>query len=171
MEKIITGQIGDDLKEILPFVMYSGITPNNPGQKYECEHTKLETPYNYFLVDWRNASTNIDTFTGICVPEVCNKTEIEKALQLLSVPSSKVYDYPADPSADPLMVVSAVFVGLWVAALTIWSIVLSCRAPLENELIKKHEEVRVPDDAEQAVNSLVAERTEKKEDFKVFNFY
>lgn len=30
----MTGQIGDDLQTILPFVMYSGITPNNPGQKY-----------------------------------------------------------------------------------------------------------------------------------------
>lgn len=34
----MTGQIGEDLAEILPFVMYSGITSNNPGQKYECEH-------------------------------------------------------------------------------------------------------------------------------------
>jgi hypothetical protein len=172
VEKIMTGQIGEDIQEILPFVMYSGITSNNPGQKYECEHTKLDTPYNYFLIDWRNATSNLDTFTGVCVPDVCNKTEIEKAMQMLSIKTSKVYDYPASPPTDPLMVFSAVVVGLWAVALTIWSIVLSCKSPMENELIKKHEEVRAPDDAERAVNSLsVADRSEAREDFKVFNFY
>jgi hypothetical protein len=75
VEKVMTGQIGtDDLAEILPFVMYSGITSNNPGQKYECQHAKSATPYNYFLIDWKNDTSNIDTFTGLCVPEVCNKT-------------------------------------------------------------------------------------------------
>jgi hypothetical protein len=169
VEKIMTGQIGDDLAEILPFVMYSGITSNNPGQKYECEHAKSALPYNYFLVDWRNESTNIDTFTGLCVPEVCNKTEIAKAMQSF-VKNGNVYDYPANAPADPLMVLSAVVVGLWVGVLTVWSIVLSCRAPVENELIKKHEEVRAAEGAG-AVNSLVTERAEVLEDFKLFNFY
>lgn len=151
--------------------MYSGITSNNPGQKYECEHNKLGAPFNYFLVNWRNDSTNIDTFTGLCVPVICNKTEVEKAMQGL-VKNGKVYDYPANPETDALFVASAVIVGLWVLGLTVWSIVLSCRAPVENELIKKHEEVKTADDGERAVNSLVTDRSEpSREDFKVFNFY
>lgn len=166
----MTGQIGEDLASILPFVMYSGITSNNPGQMYECQHNKLGTPYNYFLVDWRNDSINLDTFTGLCVPEVCNKTEIEKAMQGF-VKNGKVYDYPADPETDGLMVASAVIVGLWVVGLAVWSIVLSCRAPVENELIKKHEEVRTADDGEKPVNSLLTDRSEPREDFKLFNFY
>lgn len=110
--------------------MYSGITANNPGQKYECEHTALGSKYNYFLVNWKNTTSTTDTFTGLCVPEVCDKEEIEKALQTLSVKNSKVYDYPSDPPTDALFVVCAVFVGIWAGVLTLWSIVISCKSPV-----------------------------------------
>jgi hypothetical protein len=55
--------------------MYSGITSNNPGQKYECEHTK-GFQNNYFLIDWKNSTNDLDIFTGICVPSFCSKEEI-----------------------------------------------------------------------------------------------
>jgi hypothetical protein len=55
--------------------MYSGITSNNPGQKYECEHLK-GAQNNYFLIDWRNTTSGLDVFTGICVPSFCSKEEI-----------------------------------------------------------------------------------------------
>jgi hypothetical protein len=50
--------------------MYSGITSNNPGQKYECEH-KSDIPCNYYLVDWVNETAGVETnsFTGLCIPE------------------------------------------------------------------------------------------------------
>jgi hypothetical protein len=46
------------------------------------------------------------------------------------------------------MVVCAVFVGLWVSVLVVWSIITSCRQPVENEMIKKNEEVIPPNDTE-----------------------
>lgn len=64
-----------NISQVLPFVMYSGITSNNPGQKYECEHLK-GAQNNYFLIDWRNATSGLDVFTGICVPSFCSKEEI-----------------------------------------------------------------------------------------------
>lgn len=69
-----------------------------------------------------------------------------------------MYDYVEQPT-DGLMVLCAVFVGLWVSVLTVWSIITSCRQPVENEMIKKNEEVVAPNDTEkeQAVNSLITE--------------
>ena len=55
-------------------IMYSGITTNNPGQKYECEHkTPISDPYNYFLIGFKNTTNNVNTFTGLCVPSQCTK--------------------------------------------------------------------------------------------------
>jgi hypothetical protein len=123
----------------LPTIMYSGITTNNPGQMYECEHkTSIGDPYHYFLVGFKNVTNNVETFTGICVPTKCQKEDIEAALHILKVKFSVVYDY-ADDSTDGLMVTCAVIVGLWLAVLTIWSIVLSCKEPVQNEFIKKDE--------------------------------
>ncbi len=65
--------------------------------------------------------------------------DVEAALQLLKIKYSVVYDYPADSETDGLMVACAVIVGIWLAILIIWSIVLSCKGPVENELIKKDE--------------------------------
>ena len=119
--------------------MYSGITANNPGQKYECEHALAPTRYNYFLVSMRNSTSNSDSFTGLCAPAVCDKPQIEEALQALSIKTSQVYDYPTDPPSDPLFVLAAVIVGIWVGVLVIWSVIRSFKEPLENDLIKKHE--------------------------------
>jgi len=52
------------------------------------------------------------------------------------------------------MVACAVIVGLWLGGLVIWSIVLSCREPVENEFLKKDEEVRQPDSREEPINAL-----------------
>ena len=90
---------------------------------------------------------------------------------MFKIKYSNVYDYPKDPETDGLMVACAVFVGLWLAALVIWSIVLSCREPVENEFLKKDEEVRQPDTREEPINALAEQKTEKKEDYKIFNFY
>jgi hypothetical protein len=46
------------------------------------------------------------------------------------------------------MIVCAVAVGAWVAVLVVWSIVTSCRLPVENEMIKKNEEVVAANDNE-----------------------
>ena len=51
----------------LPSIMYSGITNNNPGQMLECQ----EKNYSYFLVTYNNATTLLDTFTGLCLPPEC----------------------------------------------------------------------------------------------------
>ena len=42
---------------------------------------------------------------------------------------------------------------------------------MENEFLKKDEEVRLPNDSEEPINALVESRQEKKEDYKLFNFY
>lgn len=82
----------------LPTIMYSGITTNNPGQKYECEHkTSIGDPYHYFLVGFKNSTTNVETFTGVCVPKKCSKVDVEAALQLIKIKFSVVYEYPEDP--------------------------------------------------------------------------
>jgi hypothetical protein len=52
----------------VPTLMFSGITPNNPGQMYECQYKTGQEKYNYFLLDWKNTSSNTIIFTGICVP-------------------------------------------------------------------------------------------------------
>lgn len=40
--------------------MYSGITTNNPGQMYECQHkTSIGDPYHYFLVSFKNNTNNV----------------------------------------------------------------------------------------------------------------
>lgn len=48
----------------LPSIMYSGITNNNPGQMMECQ----DKNYSYFLVYYNNATTLLDTYTGLCLP-------------------------------------------------------------------------------------------------------
>ena len=58
-------------------IMYSGLTTNNPGQKYECEHkTPLSDPFHYFLIGLKNTTINVNTFTGLCVPKNCTKADI-----------------------------------------------------------------------------------------------
>jgi hypothetical protein len=86
---------GDFAKLPLPSIMYSGITSNNPGQKYECEHKSGPVPYNYYLVDWVNSTAAIETssFTGLCVPQECNKQDIERKLYESNIKSATVYDY------------------------------------------------------------------------------
>ena len=79
----------------LPTIMYSGITTNNPGQKYECEHkTMIGDPYHYFLVGFKNSTNNVETFTGVCVPKKCQKEDVEVALQFAKIKYEVVYDYP-----------------------------------------------------------------------------
>jgi len=74
VEAIINSLETGDLSSLpVPSIMFSGITNNNPGQKFECEHKSGPHPYNYFLVDWKNNTNNINTFTGLCVPEQCKK--------------------------------------------------------------------------------------------------
>lgn len=78
--------------------MYSGITTNNPGQMYECQHkTSIGDPYHYFLVSFKNNTNNVETFTGLCVPQKCKKEDVEAALQMIKVKYTAVYDYPEDP--------------------------------------------------------------------------
>ena len=44
----------------LPTIMYSGITTNNPGQMYECEHkTSAADPFHYMLVNFKNVTTSV----------------------------------------------------------------------------------------------------------------
>jgi hypothetical protein len=78
----------------IPTIMYSGITTNNPGQMYECEHKSGADPFEYMLVSFKNSTNNVETFTGICVPSSCSKEEVEAALSLLKIKYSSVYDYP-----------------------------------------------------------------------------
>ena len=139
----------------LPTIMYSGITTNNPGQMYECQHkTMIGDPYHYFLVGFKNSTTNVETFTGICVPKKCQKEDVEVAMQFAKIKYEVVYDYPEDAGADGLVVVCAVFIGIWLGVLVLWSIILSCKEPVENEFIKKDEEVRQPNDREEPINAL-----------------
>lgn len=70
----------------IPTIMYSGITTNNPGQMYECENkTPPNEPYLYFLIGFTNTTNNVNTFTGVCVPEVCKKQDIEQILVALNI--------------------------------------------------------------------------------------
>lgn len=171
MEIIASVKSGDISKVPIPSVMYSGITSNNPGQKYECEHKTGNVSYNYYLVDWTNHTTNTEVFTGLCVPKQCTREDIQRAVTLLSIKNSNVYDYPEDAKVDGLMVGCTVVVGLWVAVLTLWSIYLSIMEPVGNDLIKKDEEVPAPVAEEESINSLEAAPVRRKEDFKLFNFY
>ena len=109
--------------------MYSGITTNNPGQKYECEHkTLIGDPYHYFLISLKISANNVNTFTGICVPIKCQKHDIELALKdILHITNAEVYDYPADPKTDGLLIACAVIVGIWVGVLVLWSAFVSFR--------------------------------------------
>ena len=133
----------------LPTIMYSGITTNNPGQMYECEHkTAASDLYHYLLIGFKNSTNNVETFTGICVPDKCGKVEVEAALLMLNIKYHNVYDYPQEAETDGLVIVCAVVVGLWLAVLVVWSIVLSCREPVQNEFLKKDEEVRHSNDRE-----------------------
>lgn len=112
-------------------IMYSGITTNNPGQMYECEYKSGADPYQYMLVSFKNSTTNVETFTGICVPSSCKKEEIEAALSFLKIKYSNVYDYPEEEeSPDGLMIACAVILGIWVTILVVWSIILSCKEPV-----------------------------------------
>lgn len=113
----------------LAVVMYSGITNNNPGQKYECEN--IAKNYSYYLADVKNTSNNIESFTGLCVPSICSKEDVEIALQSISI-NCKVYDFPKDTPTDLLLVACLVLVGVWVGALIIWSIILSCKEESTN---------------------------------------
>jgi hypothetical protein len=106
------------------------------------------------------------------MPAKCQKHDIEQVLvDYLKIKNAEVYDYPADPETDGLLIACAVIVGIWVGVLVLWSAFVSFREPVENELIKKDEEVSQPNDKEERVNSLVEERVEKKDDYKLFNFY
>jgi hypothetical protein len=105
---------------LLPSLMYSGITTNNPGQFYECQQ---QTNFSYYLVTIKNTTTNINSFTGICVPSLCTKDDMKIALDFWNC---EVYDFE-DSSTNPLMVIGLVVLFGWFAVLIVWSIILSCR--------------------------------------------
>jgi len=112
-------------------IMYSGITTNNPGQMYECKYKSGADPFSYMLVSFKNTTNSVETFTGICVPSSCSKEDIEAALSIIKLKYYSVYDYPEEEeSPDGLMIACAVILGIWVAILVVWSIILSCKEPL-----------------------------------------
>ena len=82
------------------------------------------------------------------MPINCQKAEVEAALHYLNIKDFSVYDYPKKVKTDGLLIASSVIINIWLLILIVWSIVLSCREPVENEFIKKDEEVRLPNDSE-----------------------
>lgn len=83
------------------------------------------------LVNFKNVTTSVETFTGICVPSSCSKEEVEAALNYMKIKYENVYDYPEeDRSIDGLSIACSVISGIWITVLTIWSIVLSCKEPV-----------------------------------------
>jgi hypothetical protein len=100
--------------------MYSGITTNNPGQFYECQHTPT---FSYYLVMIKNTTTNINSFTGICVPSQCSKEDMKIALDFWNC---EVYDFKEDNS-DVLADIGLVVLLTWITILIVWSIILSCK--------------------------------------------
>ena len=131
-----------DLPDIpIPTLMYSGLATNNPGQKYECEHkTAPNDPYHYFLIGMKNTSINVNTFTGLCVPARCTKEQIETILiNDFKFKNIQVYDYPAEPATDGLLLTSWIILGIWIGVLVISSLWASFKEPVEDELIKKDE--------------------------------
>lgn len=50
---------------------------------------------------------------------------------MLNIKEAKVYDYVDEPT-DGLMVACAVIIGAWIAVLVVWSIITTCRQPVEN---------------------------------------
>lgn len=92
---------------------------------------------------------------------------------MLSIQGGKVYEYTSSPASNGLMVFCGVIVGIWVGVLILWSMIVSFKEPVENELIKKHEEVKEINQDEQKVNSLTdnSKTHEFKENHKIFNFY
>ena len=106
----------------LPSIMYSGITTNNPGQFYECQQ---QSNFSYYLVTIKNTTTNINSFTGICVPEQCSKEDMKIALDFWNC---EVYDFESDDT-DALATIGIVLLSVWVGVLVVWSVVISCREP------------------------------------------
>lgn len=63
----------------------------------------------------------------------------------LSIKNIEVYDYPTDPPTNWLLLACTIVVAAWMGLLVASSAWLSFKEPVENELIKKDEEVREPD--------------------------
>lgn len=82
IQAVTTSALQMNISKIpIPTIMYSGITTNNPGQKYECEYkTPANDPYHYFLIGFKNNTNKINTFTGVCIPSKCTKEDIEQVL-------------------------------------------------------------------------------------------
>ncbi len=144
----------------LPTVIYSGITTNNPGQKYECENSN----YNYYLASMHNHPTRTSYFSSLCISDQCTQNDIEVALEFAD---ATVYAFSGTSKYDGLAIAGFVIVGVWATILTFWSIFLSCREQEQNEYIKKSVE-------EPPINSLMSSEVEdsvSKPNFKLFNFY
>lgn len=155
---------GDFSKVPLESIMYSGSTSNNPGQKYECEQKSSNNTFRYYLANWKNMTNDMELFTGLCVPQQCEKTDIEKALKDFGFHHSIVHDYPTDTPVDGLMIAAAVIFGAWIVILVLSSLFQSIKEPFDSELIKKNEEAPAPINAsEVGMNSLVSEKVLKEE--------
>ena len=66
------------------------------------------------------------------MPDKCGKEEVEAALMLLNIKFSDVYNYPKHVGTNGLAIACSVVVNIWLLVLIVWSIVLSCREPVEN---------------------------------------
>lgn len=119
----------------VPTIIYSGITTNNPGQFKECR----DENYSYFMLYFDNTSLSEKTYTGACLPNVCNADNLKETLIYFNITNADVYDYPADEGIDGLAITGTVIIGLWISVLVVWSCVVSFKEDQIKTLVKKDE--------------------------------
>lgn len=128
IEQLVKDIMNLDISKVpLPSIMYSGINPNSPGQQYECLNT---TGYLFYMVFITNATTEANTYTGLCIPNNCTREDIETVLQPLN---AKVYEMKEEADLDGWAITGLVALCGWLLVLIVSSIYASCMEPDENE--------------------------------------
>ena len=72
-----------------------------------------------------NSTDSEKTYTGACLPKVCNADNLKETLIYFNITDADVYDYPVEESIDGLAIAGTVIVGLWISVLVVWSCVVS----------------------------------------------
>jgi hypothetical protein len=66
-----------------------------------------------------NHNTSQNTFTGVCLPEVCNEEDLQSALTPFA--DTTVYGYTRPRELDGLTIAGLTVIGIWVAVIVVVS--------------------------------------------------
>lgn len=72
-------------------ILYSGLAVNNPGQMEECTRAN----FSYFLIYLPNKPPQLSAFTGLCIPNDCDKQDVQEQVSYFT--NAETFDFKGQP--------------------------------------------------------------------------